>query len=232
MSAAPPETATMANAIAVIDRLRAVYGEPARSQPQPPIDELVQTILSQHTSDVNTERAYTTLRERFPSWDAVLAAPTAEVADAIRVGGLARQKAPRIQHVLATIRESRGDFDLGFLAAMPLDDALEWLTALNGVGPKTAACVLMFSLDRPVLPVDTHVHRVATRLGFVPPRTTAERTQEVLSALIPPAETFAAHMLLIHHGRQTCTALRPRCPPCPLLDRCPTGQTMTMTRLD
>ena len=150
----------------VITLLEKEYGTPERPLSRPePIDELVSTILSQHTSDTNTARAFASLKEAFPSWDEVVDAPTSHVVGAIRSGGLANQKAPRIQNVLLDIREQRGDFDLHFLGDLPLDGAVSWLTALKGVGPKTAACVLLFSLNRPVMPVDTHVHRVGLRLG-------------------------------------------------------------------
>ena len=205
----------------VLKRLRERYGEPTRFQRQPPIDELVMTILSQHTSDLNTERAFASLRSRFPIWDAVITATNAEIADAIRSGGLADVKAPRIRQALIDVREQLGGFDLGFLADMPLDGAREWLTALRGVGPKTASCVLLFSLDRPAMPVDTHVHRVALRLGLVAPRTSAERAHALLEEIVPDNETFAAHMLLIQHGRKTCLARRPRCSDCVLVQCCP-----------
>ena len=205
----------------VLDQLRRQYGEPARSLPMPPIDELVMTILSQHTSDVNTERAFASLRAAFPTWDAVIEASDARVADAIRSGGLADIKAPRIRKALRDVRERIGGYDLSFLARLPVAEARAWLTALHGVGPKTASCVLLFSLDRPALPVDIHVHRVTLRLGLIPVRTTAERAHTMLEALVPVGETYAAHMLLIRHGRATCVARRPRCSACVLVQCCP-----------
>jgi endonuclease-3 len=209
----------------VLQRLRAEYGEPERPGAIPPIDELVMTILSQHTSDQNTERAFASLRTAFPSWEAVIDATDAEVANAIRSGGLANIKAPRIRKALADVRERAGGFDLSFLAHLAVDDARDWLTSLDGVGPKTASCVLLFSLNRPAMPVDTHVHRVALRLELIPVRTSAERAHQLLEAIVPDGESFAAHLLLIRHGRSTCHARRPRCRFCVLVQYCPAART-------
>jgi endonuclease-3 len=143
------------------------------------------------------------------------------VADAIRSGGLADIKAPRIKGVLASIRQDRGELSLDFLADLPLEEARSYLTSLNGVGPKTAACVLLFALGMPALPVDTHVHRVSRRLGLIGPKVAAEPAHQLLERMMPPAEMFDAHMLLIRHGRVLCKALRPRCGDCPLADVCP-----------
>jgi endonuclease-3 len=209
----------------VLAGLRERYGEPERSTRQDPIDELVATILSQHTSDLNTERAFASLKTAFPSWDAVIEAPDIAVADAIRAGGLADVKAPRIRHVLRDVREQVGSYDLSFLSDLPLDDARAWLTALNGVGPKTASCVLLFSLDLPAMPVDTHVHRVSLRLGLIPERTSAERAHSLLEALVPDNDAYAAHMLMIRHGRETCVARRPKCATCVLVQCCPAART-------
>jgi endonuclease III len=207
----------------LLSRLRSVYGQPARHARQQPIDELIQTILSQHTSDINTERAFASLKARFPAWEAVIDAPVGDLADSIRSGGLADIKAPRIQQVLVEVRERTGGFDLSFLADMPLDTAMDWLTSLPGVGPKTAACVLLFSVGTAAMPVDTHVHRVALRLGMIPPGTTAEKAQALLETQIEPKDRYDAHMLMIRHGRETCIARRPRCERCVLNDCCPSA---------
>jgi endonuclease-3 len=208
-----------------LERLRAEYGEPERPGTIAPVDELVMTILSQHTSDQNTERAYATLRVAFATWDSVIDATDAEVANAIRSGGLANIKAPRIRKALADVRERAGGFDLSFLASLAVDDAREWLMSLDGVGPKTASCVLLFSLDRPVMPVDTHVHRVSLRLGLIPARTSAERAHQLLEKIVPDGESYAAHLLLIRHGRTTCRARQPRCESCILVQCCPAART-------
>ena len=187
----------------------------------PPLDELVWTILSQHTSDLNAGRAYDALRAALPTWDDVLAAPVGEVADAIRHGGLADQKAPRIQEVLGTVKQRTGGFDIAFLAEMPIDEAKEWLRSLPGVGPKTAAVVLSFALGRPVFAVDTHIYRVAGRLGLIGPKVGVDEAHDVLEASIDPERVFAAHVYLITHGRRICKAQRPLCGACVLAERCP-----------
>ena len=185
--------------------------------------ELVLTILSQNTSDTNSGRAFMRLRQRFPTWEAAMEAPAGELEAAIAVGGLAKQKAPRIKASLRAVYEARGSWDLDFLRGLPLDEAKAWLRALDGVGPKTAACVLMFALGRPALPVDTHVLRVAQRLGLVPPKATAERAHDILEAMLDPHDVYPFHIMLIKHGRRLCRAQRPLCEACPLLDICSFG---------
>ena len=206
---------------AVYDRLRAHYGPRRWEARREPLDELVFTVLSQHTSDTNTFRTYATLVKRFPTWEAIESAPTQEVEQAIRSGGLAHQKAPRIQAVLRTVRERTGGFDLSFLAEMPLAEAKAWLKALPGVGPKTAAVVLCFALGLPAMPVDTHVHRVAKRLGLIGPRVTADQAHDVLERSVAADQVFAFHVYLITHGRRVCKATRPLCDRCVLAQGCP-----------
>lgn len=207
--------------------LDVTYGPRVLRESGDPISELIGTILSQNTSDVNTARSMARLREDFPTWEDVRSAPVDEVVDAIRSGGLANRKAPRIQAVLDTVIERRGDTDLTFLHDMPLDDAKTWLTSMHGIGPKTAACVLLFSLGMPAMPVDTHVHRVMLRLGVVPPRTNPEATASMLEELIgpEPQRVYAVHVETISHGRQICKALRPKCDTCPLLELCDYGKS-------
>lgn len=206
----------------ILDRLSREYGEPKRLAVLGPIDALVQTILSQHTSDSNTSRAFASLKRRFRHWESVIEAPTNDVADAIRSGGLADVKASRIQRALNDVRDRTNDgFNLEFLADMPATEARAWLTSLHGVGPKTASCVLLFSLDRAVMPVDTHVHRVSLRLGLIPQRTSADNAHALLEAQIPDERMYDAHMLFIRHGKQTCIARRPRCSTCVLVQWCP-----------
>jgi endonuclease III len=187
-----------------------------------PIDELIGTILSQHTSDTNTARAFAALRERFPTWQDVIEASTAAVADAIRSGGLANLKAPRIQAVLVAVRERFGALDLSPLAEMSVADARAELVALTGVGPKTASCVLLFSLGLPALPVDTHVHRVARRLGLIAAAESAESAHELLERDLGENRdrVYAFHMNMIAHGRTVCLARRPRCERCALTECC------------
>jgi endonuclease III len=209
---------------AIHRRLEKRFGSLAPPRSSDPLEELILTVLSQHTSDVNAVRAFGALRARFPTWDGVVRARTATVANAIRPGGLANVKAPRIQAILRTIHERGGRYDLSFLEDMSDADARAYLSTLNGVGPKTAAIVLAFSLGRNALAVDTHVHRVARRLDLVPAQASAEKAQVMLNELVPPELRVAMHVGLIRLGREICTARRPRCPICPLNDICPTGR--------
>jgi len=204
----------------VHERLVETYGEPRRRDPMPPLDQLVSTILSQNTNDVNRDRAYRRLRKRFPTWAQVRDAPVEEVVEAIRPGGLANQKAPRIQEALRRITAERGELSLDFLADLPLEQAREWLMSLDGVGPKTTAIILLFSLGLPAFPVDTHVHRVSQRLGLIGERVSAEKAHELLEARLPPEWYYAFHLNLVRHGREVCQARSPRCEACVLDDLC------------
>ena len=209
----------------VYERLVEAYGVPEWKPDGDALGGLVATVLSQHTSDVNSERAYQRLRARFGNWEAVRDAPVAEVEDAIRPGGLAAQKAPRIQEILRVLSAQVGggppEAALADLGALPLAEARARLRGLPGVGPKTAACVLLFSLGKPAFPVDTHVWRVAKRLGLIGARTTAEAAHDELEALIPPQWRHTLHVNLIRHGRQICYARTPACERCPLRAECP-----------
>ncbi len=201
-------------------RLTALYHPPVEPPGTDPLDELILTILSQNTNDRNRDLAFRRLRERFPTWEAVRDAPLDAVIEAIRPAGLAQTKAPRIQEVLRTITAREGRLSLDFLRTMPLEEARTWLTSLKGVGPKTAAIVLLFSLGRPAFPVDTHVHRVSKRLGLIPPHTSREAAHRALEAIIPPERYLPFHLALIEHGRALCRARNPRCDLCPLRDLC------------
>lgn len=212
----------------IIARLDEAYGLPEWRPHHDPTSELVLTILSQNTSDANSGRAFARLLEAFPTWDAVMEAPLSALIAAIQPGGLAPTKAPRIQAVLRDIKGRRGGFDLSFLGELPLEEARAWLRSLHGVGPKTVACVLMFALGRPAMPVDTHVFRVAMRLGLIPERAgnaamTPEKAHGLLEAAVAPEDFYAFHIGLIKHGRRTCSAQRPRCPDCVLRDLCPSA---------
>jgi endonuclease-3 len=184
------------------------------------LDELVLTILSQNTSDVNSRAAYESLRRAFPTWAAVERARLDEVVSAIAVGGLARQKAPRIQSALREVRAREGRLSLDRLSKMSLEEALAYLRSFQGVGPKTAAIVALFSLGLPAFPVDTHVHRVGLRLGLIAPGTSAEKAHLDLAEAVPPPRRYAFHVNLIRHGREICRARRPECERCPLTDLC------------
>lgn len=207
-------------AIKIHEALLKAFGEPIWRNPLPAIDELVSTILSQNTNDVNRDRAFEALRAKFPTWESVRDAKEKDVIDAIRPAGLANQKGPRIQQVLKEITKERGALDLQFLADMPLEEARQWLTKFNGVGPKTAAIVLCFSLGRPAFPVDTHVYRVTGRIGLRPEKMTVEQAHPHLESVFPPESYYAAHLNIIRLGREVCNARKPMCPQCPIKSLC------------
>lgn len=204
----------------ILQKLDATYGKPIWRNPLPPLDELISTILSQNTNDTNRDRAFNALKARYPRWEQVRDAAEAEVIDTIRPAGLANQKGPRIQNVLRQITQERGELDLTFLQEMPVEDARSWLMQFKGVGPKTAAIVLLFSLGKPAFPVDTHVHRVTGRLGVRPQGMTADQTHPYLESLFPEDSYYAAHLNLIRLGREICHARKPECPVCPLNEDC------------
>ncbi len=207
-------------AIQVHQTLLYFYGEPIWRNPLPAIDELVSTILSQNTNDINRDKAFDALRRRFTTWEMVRDALPGDVMDCIRVAGLANQKGPRIQQVLRQITAERGNLDLAFLGDLPLEEARAWLMKFNGVGPKTAAIVLCFSLNRPAFPVDTHVYRVTGRLGLRPDGMSVEDAHPYLESLLPPETYYAAHLNIIRLGREICHARKPNCPACPLNEVC------------
>ena len=204
----------------VYARLVAAYGPRTLRPGRNPIDELVLTILSQNTSDTNSGRAFQALKAIYPTWEEVIDAPSDELYETIKMAGLGRIKAPRIQRALREIIQRRGQLNLDFLTNLSLDEAKAWLTALDGIGPKTAACVLLFALGRPALPVDTHVHRVAKRLGLIGPTISADATHSLLEAALPPEAVYAFHIDMIQHGRRVCHAQRPECQRCPLREVC------------
>jgi len=238
----------------VIERLGDLYGVPAPSQRLDPVSELVLTILSQNTADLNSERVFEALRVAYPSggpvtthrvvgpdgteappegwggiglapgappdWSAVEDAEVGALIEIIRIGGLANQKGPRIQAALRTIRERSGGYDLAFLAALPPRDARDWLTAIPGIGRKTASIVLLFCFGMPLMPVDTHVERVSRRIGLAPLASGPDEQHEIYSHLLAADQFYAAHVLLIQHGRRTCDARRPACDRCPIAPRC------------
>lgn len=211
----PSELAT-----AVYERLAGVFGLPEWGDPQPPLDELVSTILSQNTNDRNRDQAYVSLRKRFPTWEDVRDAPEGEVVEAIRPAGLANQKGPRIQAVLREITSQRGRLELNFLREMPDEEARAWLMGFKGVGPKTASIVLLFSLGKPAFPVDTHIYRVSGRLGLRPEKMDVEQSHTHLGELFREETYGAAHLNLIRLGREICHARKPDCAACSLTDLC------------
>ncbi|HUU83692.1 MAG TPA: endonuclease III [Phycisphaerae bacterium] len=200
----------------ILRRLERAYGHRPWRKHRSGIDGLIQTILSQNTTDRNSMAAFASLKARFPRWHALLDAPVSTIERAIRSAGLSRTKAPRIKNALREVHAPTGRLSLAFLTRMPLDDAKAWLQSIDGVGPKTAACVLMFCYNLPAFPVDTHVHRVARRLALIPDDCTADRAHDLLERMCPPALVYPFHLLLVHHGRTTCRPRNPRCPNCPL----------------
>ena len=229
----------------VLDELTTVYGEQVWEPRLDPTSELILTILTQNTADVNAEKAYEALRTAYPSdrepevhnpgigwggeglstaappdWSMVEFAPLPELIDVIRPGGLGPQKAPRLQATLRHIREQRGDYSLAFLGDLPAIEARDWLTAIDGVGKKTASIVLLFCFGTPLMPVDRHVERVSQRIGLIPPKATADQAHDLFLGLLQPDEMYAAHVLLIHHGRVICHAQNPKHDLCPVRDRC------------
>jgi endonuclease III len=230
----------------VITQLTATYGEQVWSKSRlDPTSELILTILTQNTADTNAEKAYEALRAAYPSdnapeihrpdmgwggdglsdapppdWSMVENAPLPELVDVIRPGGLAPQKAPRLQATLRHIREQRGDYSLEFLADMPALEARDWLTSIDGIGKKTASIVLAFCFGAPVMAVDRHVERVSKRVGLIPEKATADQAHDLFLGILETDAMYAGHVLLIHHGRAICHAQNPKHDLCPLRDRC------------
>lgn len=220
MAEHPVDPRLREKALEVHNRLLSFFGRPDWRNPLPPLDELVSTILSQNTNDRSRDQAFRELRRRFPTWEQVRDGDPADVIAAIRVAGLGQQKGPRIQAVLREISAERGALDLSFLRDMPLEDARAWLTHFKGVGPKTAAIVLVFSLDRPAFPVDTHIYRVSGRIGLRPEKMNLEQAHVHLAALFNPEDYGADHLNLIRLGRELCHPRQPECGRCPLREIC------------
>jgi len=203
-----------------IQNLRAVYGVPAREQGLDPLDVLIQTILSQSTTNVNSHRTFDQLKCRFPDWDQARRARVTSIEAAIRSGGLARQKSIRIKQLLNEIFERRGSLDLSFLFRAPLEEARQFLASFNGVGPKTVACTLLFACNRPVFPIDVHIFRIARRLELIPERCSDLEAHRMMELMIPEDRYYEAHINLIRHGRRICRPQNPLCEQCCLIDYC------------
>jgi len=201
-------------------RLVDFYGYPDWRNPLPPLQELVSTILSQNTNDTNRDRAFEALTTRFPTWEEVRDADKQKVIDTIRPAGLANQKGPRIQNILKEITEQRGSLDISFLEDMSTEEARQWLLQFKGVGPKTAAIVLQFSLEKPAFPVDTHIYRITGRIGIRPAKMSADQTHAYVEELLPEEAYYPAHLNIIRLGREICNARKPNCSRCPLNDMC------------
>ena len=226
-----PRTKSKADVALTIEMMTQQYGPFTHEARLPPTDEMVFTILSQHTSDINSSRAYRSLMETFSSLEAVASADVADIEKAIALGGLAKIKAPRIKAVLNKILELNGELDLSFLREMPLNDAKTWLRQLPGIGPKSAGIVLSFSLGMPAMAIDTHIYRVSQRLGVIGSKVSVDKAHEILEDKVEPEEVFNFHVSYINHGRQVCKAQRPLCPECVVGGLCPSRKKF-MTKAD
>jgi endonuclease-3 len=206
-----------------LDRLEGSFGLPCRRRMAPPLDELILTILSQNTNDRNRDRAYASLRRRFPTWEGVRKARPGQIEEAIRIGGLSRTKSRVIGETLRRVRRERGRLSLEFLRRLPTEQARTYLARFKGVGEKTVNCVLLFSCGRPAFPVDTHIHRVVRRIGWVPPGATPARTHEIMGRLVPEGRCLSGHINLITLGRRYCRPRAPDCGACPVRIGCRYG---------
>ena len=204
----------------IIQNLRAVYGNPKPERGLDPLDVLIETILSQSTSNINSGRAFENLKKRFPTWEQARRARVTSIEAAIRSGGLARQKSVRIKNLLNEIYRQRGSLDLSFLRSVPLDEARRFLASFKGIGPKTVACTLLFACNRPVFPIDTHIFRIARRLALIPERCSDEQAHETMERMIPASRYFEVHINLIRHGRRVCRPSDPLCEECCLVEYC------------
>jgi endonuclease-3 len=210
----------------IIQNLERAYGVPENGFPSDPLDMLVAVILSQATSDVNSERAFRALKERFPTWDAVLRARETTIANTIRSGGLANQKAAVITSLLRQIKDEHAMLDLSFLHEMSAEDAVAYLKRFRGIGPKTIACTLLFACRKPIFPLDTHIFRVLRRIGLIPQKCTDARAHEIMNELVPEGKHFSFHVNLIRHGRTLCRPRDTACHRCPIVEYCDYGQEM------
>ena len=207
--------------------LDAEYGDWQSREKREPMDELILTVLSQHTSDINAEKAFLRLKKIFPTWEIASKADISDIAEAINGAGLHHIKSARIKAILNRISELIGELDISFLRNRSLSEAKQWLMSLPGVGPKTAAVVLCFSLDMPAMPVDTHVYRVSKRLGLITPETSVDDAHDILENMARPKDVRSFHLSLIMHGRTICRARNPKCHECVLGSKCPSCAVLT-----
>ena len=208
----------------IIQNLESAYGVPVNKWMNwDVLDMLVSVILSQATSDVNSERTYDALKQRFPAWDAVLRARESTIADTIRAGGLANQKAAVIKNLLRQIKERNGSLDLSFLNDSPPEDAARYLSQFRGVGPKTVACTLLFACDKEIFPLDTHIFRILRRIGLIPSKCSDEFAHQVMNRVVPSGKFYSFHVNLIRHGRKLCRPRDPLCERCPVVEYCDYG---------
>jgi endonuclease-3 len=212
----------------VTQNLEATYGIPINDNPDDPLAELILTILSQSTTDINSRRAFESLKKRFPDWESVRRARLSSIAAAIKSGGLANAKSVVIKNALNEIKARRGELDLSFLKTAPIGDVRQFLTSLAGVGPKTAACVLLFSCNREIFPMDTHILRITKRLGLIPEKCSDQQAHETMEQLVSPGKHYSLHVNLIRHGRQICRPQNPKCDKCPLIEHCEYDQSRSL----
>jgi endonuclease III len=204
----------------IVQNLKGVYGVPKPERRLDPLDVLIETILSQSTTNANSGRAFESLKQRFPQWEAARRARVSSIEAAIKSGGLAKQKSVRIKDLLNEILKRRGSLDLSFLKQMPIEEASQFLASFKGVGPKTVACTLLFAFDRPMFPIDTHIFRIARRLGLIPEKCSDGEAHDLLGKMIPKERYYEVHINLIRHGRKVCRPRDPLCGQCCLIDYC------------
>lgn len=204
----------------IIQNLKFVYGVPEPEGGLDPLDVLIETMLSQSTTNVNSRRAFESLKRRFPTWEEARRARAISIESAIKSGGLARQKSVRIKNLLNEIHERRGSLDLSFLYSAPIEEAIRFLASFKGAGPKTVACTLLFACSRPVFPIDTHIFRIARRLGLITEKCTDQQAHKLMAAMLPEDRYYEVHINLIRHGRKVCRPQKPRCEQCCLVDYC------------
>jgi endonuclease-3 len=208
----------------IIQNLERAYGVPVNRRASSPLDMLIKIILSQATSDTNSHRTFAALKRRFPTWDKALRARTSTIADTIRSGGLANQKAEVIKSVLRQIKEEHGTLDLNFLHDFDAREATRYLSQFRGIGPKTVACTLLFACRKEVFPLDTHIFRILRRIGLIPQKCTDARAHEIMNSIVPEGKFYSFHVNLIHHGRTLCRPRDPVCERCPVVEYCDYGQ--------
>jgi endonuclease III len=230
MSASSPREAAQWQADAgdkpvryIIQNLERTYGVPKNERASDPLDMLIKIILSQATSDTNSERTFAALKKRFPAWDAVLRARTSTLADTIRAGGLANQKAAVIKDLLGQIKEKHGTLNLDFLHDLPDEEAVRYLSQFRGIGPKTVACTLLFACRKEVFPLDTHIFRILRRVGLIPQKCTDARAHAIMNRIVPPGKFYSFHVNLVRHGRALCRPRDPLCERCPIAEYCDYG---------
>jgi endonuclease III len=233
MSASSPREAAQADAGAadkpvryIIQNLERTYGVPENRRSSSPLDMLIKIILSQATSDTNSDRTFAALKKRFPTWDAALRARTSTIAETIRAGGLANQKAEVIKDLLGQLKEEHGALDLDFLHDLQDEEAVRYLSQFRGIGPKTVACTLLFACRKEVFPLDTHIFRILRRVGLIPQKCTDARAHEIMNRIVPPGKFYSFHVNLVRHGRTLCRPRDPLCERCPIVEYCDYGQEL------